>query len=597
MEDQTLIHPLRRIVMATAMVDRQVARVRWRLLLGALLRLLPCSWAGALALSAGWFLVQPLLLPEAPEALRWYVLGGLAGVATVAVVIVGWLRRPSAVSAALSLDERFNLKERVVTSLTLTPTEATTPAGQALLADVDTRLAPLRVGEKFPVAMPWKPAALVPAAAAVLALVVLFWNPDTGHGQGDEPDPIASNPEVKRDLKKKLQQLAARPKAKKEEEPKSPELEKINADVERFARQPHDTRDDVRDRIKDATRIEDMIRKEQKQQAERVDAFKEQMKQVERLSRKNRQKEGPANKADEALAQGDFDRAKGELERLSRKVEKDKKREEEKERLKKKQKDKNLTDLEREKARKEQEKLDREPPELSQKEREELEKQLEDMKDKLERLSRKKEDQLAELEAKAQKGEIDKEQLDREKDQLEKNCEQLARDQKDIQELAEKLGECEQCMKEGKDGEAAKKLAQAAKKAGQMSKTGQAKQLARQLKQVQEVKKAMCKAVSGGPGVASGRRPISKDKDDTGSEEKRVRGELDKGKLDAVGTGPVGGFKGPRKPTEMTEEIRQAAQEAPAAIDRQRLPQSAKKMARGYFERVRGKDLGKKPEK
>ena len=40
----------------------------------------------------------------------------------------------------------------------------------------------------------------------------------------------------------------------------------------------------------------------------------------------------------------------------------------------------------------------------------------------------------------------------------------------------------------------------------------------------------------------------------------------------------------------MQDEIRQAAQEAPAAIDRQRLPPSARKMARGYFERVRGPD-------
>jgi hypothetical protein len=44
----------------------------------------------------------------------------------------------------------------------------------------------------------------------------------------------------------------------------------------------------------------------------------------------------------------------------------------------------------------------------------------------------------------------------------------------------------------------------------------------------------------------------------------------------------------------MREEIRQAAQEAPAAIDRQRLPQSARKMARGYFEKVRGPDKDKK---
>ena len=71
--------------------------------------------------------------------------------------------------------------------------------------------------------------------------------------------------------------------------------------------------------------------------------------------------------------------------------------------------------------------------------------------------------------------------------------------------------------------------------------------------------------------------------------------DLSKGKLEVVGSGPFGGFKGPRKPGEMQEEIRQATQEAPAAIDRQRLPPAARKMARGYFEKVRGPEKDAKP--
>src|SRR5262245_58347705 len=110
--------------MATAMVDRQVGRVRRRLFVGGLLCLLAWCWAGALALAAAWFLVQPYLLPEAPGPLRWYVVAGLLGAGTLLALALGWLRRPSPVAAALSLDERFNLKERVVTSLTLTPAEA-----------------------------------------------------------------------------------------------------------------------------------------------------------------------------------------------------------------------------------------------------------------------------------------------------------------------------------------------------------------------------------------------------------------------------------------------------------------------------------------
>ena len=38
----------------------------------------------------------------------------------------------------------------------------------------------------------------------------------------------------------------------------------------------------------------------------------------------------------------------------------------------------------------------------------------------------------------------------------------------------------------------------------------------------------------------------------------------------------------------MTEDIRRAAQEAPEAIDRQRLPKSAGDMAKGFFDKLRG---------
>ena len=43
-------------------------------------------------------------------------------------------------------------------------------------------------------------------------------------------------------------------------------------------------------------------------------------------------------------------------------------------------------------------------------------------------------------------------------------------------------------------------------------------------------------------------------------------------------------------------EIRRASQEAPEAIDRQRLPRSAGDMARGYFDKLRGdRDKKEKP--
>jgi hypothetical protein len=214
------------------------------------------------------------------------------------------------------------------------------------------------------------------------------------------------------------------------------------------------------------------------------------------------------------------------------------------------------------------------------------------MENDLKRLSRRKEEKKQELRDLAERGEIDKEALQREEDQLERLEEMTEEERKEIEKLAKELGDCKECLREGKMGEAAKKLAQAGKQAGQCGKAGAGQDLARQLALVREVKRSLCRSLEGG--VGAGRRPETK-YDDTAHKEALAPGEWDKGKVEVIGTGPLGGFKGPRKPAEMQEEIRQAAQEAPAAIDRQRLPASARNMARGYFEKVRGAETdGKK---
>ena len=55
---------------------------------------------------------------------------------------------------------------------------------------------------------------------------------------------------------------------------------------------------------------------------------------------------------------------------------------------------------------------------------------------------------------------------------------------------------------------------------------------------------------------------------ETAAKEERSRSRLDKGRLQVIDHVPGDGFKGPRRPAEMREEIRKASQEAPEAIDR-----------------------------
>ena len=584
--------------MARSMLDRHLNQVRRRLVLDQLLGLVAWSWVIALSLGVVWLIAQPFVFPGLSEVVRWSVLGGLGLVATFAAVALAVLRAPSPVVAALALDERFGLKERVTSSLTLGDELAATPVGKALLADVEGKLATVRVGDRFPVRMPRGPLAVLPVAGLAVALVALFWNPQIG-GAGVEGDDLADNPVAREDVDNQMKRLlAAKPKAKKiDDGAKAEELEKIEADIEKFARGTRQTDEQVRERIKDATAIEEAIARQQKEHAERVDAFKEQMKQLDRLNRKNREKyqPGPAKNAADAMARGDMSQTKDELAKLSREMEKEKAKAEEKERLKRKKKDPETSEEEKKKAEEDLDKLEREQN-MTQKDRDQLAKQLEQMEDQLQRLSRSKEEQAKDLKDKADAGEIDKDQLDRELDQLQKNSDKLDADKKEMQEMAKQLGECRKCMNEGKDGEAAEKLAKAAEKAGQMGKDGQSEAMAQQLAQVQAARKALRRSLSNQPGIGSGRRPMGKD-EETGHKEVSDPGEFGKGKLEVVGSGPLGGFKGPRKPGEMQEEIRQATQEAPAAIDRQRLPPAARKMARGYFEKVRGPEKDAKPKK
>jgi hypothetical protein len=560
-----------------------LARVRRRLFLQTLLHALAAGWAAALAAACAWFLALPHLLPGAAPWQRWAAPAAALGVATLAAAAWALRRRPTLLAAALALDERFGLRERATTAATLGPDEVSSPAGRALLADADARVGPLTVRERFPVRPP-RAASLVPLLATGAVLAALFYRPAAPPARHDGGGPLAATPEAAADVEQKMRAL------RKKETPKpltdkdrSAELRRMDAELDRLAQAPHDTRDEAREVVKEMTTLEDQMRKRTQELAGKADALQEQVKQVERLSRKAN-KDRPDSELNKALARGDLQKARDEMRRLGGELQ----QQEEVERLKKKVADKSLSQQERDQAR---ERLGDKQP--SKEQQEKLREQVQDLRDRLERLSRNKGEQEDWLRDLARKGEIDPGQLGRELDQLEKSGGLDADQREALRELARQLGECERCMKEGQDGEAARRLAGAGDKLAELDGDGEQQALGDRLRGLREAKGAVCRALDGQPVPAAGRRPESRD-GATASEEKHERSQMDRGRLQVVDHVPGQGFKGPRKPAEMAEEIRQAAQEAPEAIDRQRLPRSAKDMARGFFENLRG-DKGKKP--
>src|SRR5262249_46875087 len=148
------------------------------------------------------------------------------------------LRAPSRLTAALLLDERCDLRERVTTSLLLSPREQPTAAAQALMADVNSRVADADIRSKFPVRIGW-PAALAPSLAALLAIGAFNLDPRIGQvtqdGATAKPEAIANAKEIDQ----KLNEL------KKRERPKnaplrdrSEDLKKLDAELDQIANKP-----------------------------------------------------------------------------------------------------------------------------------------------------------------------------------------------------------------------------------------------------------------------------------------------------------------------------------------------------------------------
>jgi len=96
----------------------------------------------------------------------------------------------------------------------------------------------------------------------------------------------------------------------------------------------------------------------------------------------------------------------------------------------------------------------------------------------------------------------------------------------------------------------------------------------------------------GGPGA--GRRPLG-EKGPSKSFDARARVDFDaKGKKIFDGYAPGQNFK-KKGGAEMAGEIQQAAQEAPEAVEQQRIPRAYRDSAKGFYRRLREQTGGEKP--
>ncbi|MBY0524174.1 MAG: hypothetical protein K2R98_12285 [Gemmataceae bacterium] len=569
----------------SAMLDRQVNRVNRRLFVQTLLNRLIWGISGGLFLGLVWFLAEPFLLENPAPWLRWTVVGSLAGVSTLAAVILAALRAPSKLTAALSLDEKFDLKERVTTSLSLSPQQQATPVGQALLEDVTQRVGQLDVGSRFPIRLSWI-ASIVPVTAALLALVAVFYEPPKSTAKPNPGNELKKPPVNKAEIDKKFNEMKKKvrdPEAT--DRPKSEKMREIEAEMEKIANRPRDTREQVRERIKEMNQVEEAIKQRQKDLNDKNSALKQQLKDINKEAQKS-SPDGPANDMQKALAKGDMDKAKDEMDKLAKKLK---------------------------------------DGDLSEKEREQLKNQLDNMKKKADDLVQKqkdKEDQLEKQIKEAKEKGLDADALERELDKLKQQGVKM----KDLQDLAQKMGDCKDCMQKGDMQGAAEQLQAAAEKIKEMNLSDkEMKDLQDQLEKLQNAKEAGQKGDKGkgdgegdgegkdgdgdgkgdsdnpgkqgdgysegkSPGMdgpANGRRPKGKDQK-TGSFDAKQKTDFDpKGQKLLDGFAPGQNFRAKSSP-DIAGDVKQASQEAPEAIEAQRIPRGARDMAKGYFKNLGG---------
>jgi hypothetical protein len=547
-------------------LEKQLARTRRRLWIQAwLVRTLWC-WCGALVLIALWFAVAAFWLQELGPRQRLGIAGLLFGIATLLGLLLTMFRAPSRLTAALLLDKRCDLRERVTTSLLLSPREQPTAAAQALMADVNSRVGNADIRAKFPVRVGW-PAGLAPTLAALLALAAFYLEPRMGQattgGTNTKTEPVANAKEIEQ----KINELKNRERPKNAPlRDRSEDLKKLDAELDQIANKPRTTREQLKERIKEMTQIEERMQNREKEIAQRTQAIRQQLQQMGRMGENTENQPGPAKDLQKALSEGKLDKAKEEIDRLAKKLKSN---------------------------------------EMTAKEKDQLTKQLDNLQKKLERVAQQK-DKIAELERLAKENKISKETLKKELEEIKKDSQKL----KSLQQLADKLGACQRCLKKGDAKEAAQSMKEGSDQLSDLDQQGKdMDDLRDQLDRLRDAKDSMAQGMQGqcqgepgdsppgnNPTPASGRRPLS-DPMKTKSFDAKVKGQFDKGKIVYDGLTPGGSFR-KRSTAEMAGQVKQASQEEPEAIDQQRIPRSARDMAKSYFKELGGiRDSAPEPPK
>jgi hypothetical protein len=541
----------------------QVARAQRRLVFEQFLgRSVWCLFA-ALVVAAIAIAVPRLFplsdLPTAWDA-AWFVGAIAAGLFAAAAWTIA--SRRTALDAAVEIDRRFDLRERVASSLSLSEAELSSEAGQALLKDAMRAASRIDVSDKFRLRLSdraWLP--LVPAALA-FALVLLV-NPRVATSSIDAQAAAQFQEQKKtamESLRKKLEEQR-----KRTERDGLKSAEGLFKQIEEGTRELGEKKD--LDQTKAAVKLNDLAKQleQRQQQLGGKDGLTKQMQNMKNLGA------GPAEKMAQAMKQGDWKKALDEVNKLA----------------------KDLRDGKLDAAGKEQ-----------------LAKQLEQMKQKLEAAAQAHEQAMADLkkqiEQQKQQGNLAKAgELQQKLDQMQQQAPQMNR----LKQLAQQMGQMQQGLEQGDAQKAADALAQMAEQMDQLQQeVNELEMLDAALAELEMAKDAMacqdcngqgCQACQGGmagnqmngkPGMGMGQGrgmgPRPDEPNNTNVRDSRVRQKPGQGA--AVFGGMVEGpnVKGDVEQA-IQEEMASLGTEPADPVTTDRLPRNRAEHAEEYFNILR----------
>jgi hypothetical protein len=547
---------------------QQVARARRRLILEQFLARLVWCLLGALTIAAIAVAVPRIVVVSGLPAnwdMAWFL--GAFGAGILLAIVWTVIHRRNALDAAIEIDRRFDLRERVASSLSLAPEEQTSDAGRAVVNDALRAIRRIDVDEKFPVKLDrraWWP--LVPAA--IVFMLVTFLDNRQADSSID-PASAANNPQqAKRSVESLRKKLAALQK-QAEKDKNLKDATGLFKQIEKGTREL--SQKDSVDRTKATVKLNDYAKQldERRQQIGGNENLKQQFKNMKNLGA------GPAEKVAQAMKQGDWQKALEQVKELEQKLREGK-----------------LNDADIKK----------------------LAEQLEQMKEKLEAAAEARQQAMddikKQIEQQKRQGNLAKAgELQQKLDQMQKQERQMQR----MQQLAQQMGQIQKGLQQGDGQQAAKAMAKMAEQLEQMAQEmNEMEMLDAAMDQLEMAKDAMgcaecqgegCAACQGnmanmgfgnqmnrmpgmGMGEGRGSGPRPDERNNTNVRDTRVRQTPRKGA--AVFGGMV---EGPNIKGDVSQSIKEEMEtlEAEPAdpLTSDRLSKSRKEHAEQYFELLR----------